>query len=116
MVTIMESAATDAPVITDNPTASRYELHIGAELAGWIDYQRDDNDPLINLIHTEVVPAFRHAHLATHLARYSLDDARRRGLAVLPFCPYVSSWIKKHPEYTDLVPQANRGDFGLGDD
>jgi hypothetical protein len=109
----MESAATEAPVVTDNPAASRYELHVGAELAGYIDYQLDENDTVIDLIHTEVVPAFRHAHLATHLARFSLDDARRRGLGVLPFCPYVSSWIRKHPEYADLIPEDRRGDFGL---
>ena len=113
MVTTMESAATDAPVVTDNPAASRYELHVGAELAGFVDYRLDGDDPVISLIHTEVKPAFRHAHLATHLARFSLDDARRRGLAVLPFCPYINSWIKKHPEYTDLVPPDRRGEFGL---
>jgi uncharacterized protein len=113
MVTIMESAATDAPVVTDNPAASRYELHVGAELAGLVDYGLDDKDPVISLFHTEVKPAFRHAHLGTHLARFSLDDARRRGLAVLPFCPYINSWIKKHPEYADLVPPDRRGDFGL---
>jgi hypothetical protein len=45
--------------------------------------------------------------------RYSLDDTRKRGVAVLPFCPYINSWIKKHPEYTDLVPDTSRGDFGL---
>jgi len=113
MVTIMESAATDAPVVTDNPTASRFELHVGAELAGFVDYQLDGDDPVISLVHTEVKPAFRHAHLATHLARFSLDDARRRGLAVLPFCPYINSWIKKHPEYAELVPPDRRGHFGL---
>ena len=109
----MESAATDAPVVTDNPAASRYELHVGAELAGFVDYRLHGDGPVISLIHTEVKPAFRQAHLATHLARFSLDDARRRGLAVLPFCPYINSWIKKHPEYTDLVPSDRRGDFGL---
>jgi predicted GNAT family acetyltransferase len=109
----MESAATDAPVVTDNPAASRYELHVGAELAGFVDYQLHDNDTVISLIHTEIKPAFRHAHLATHLARYGLDDARRRGLAVLPFCPYINSWIKKHPEYAELVPPDRRGHFGL---
>ena len=67
----------------------------------------------ISLNHTEVEPAFQGEGLATKLARFSLDDARKRGLAVLPFCPYVNSWIKKHPEYTDLVPEDRRGDFGL---
>jgi uncharacterized protein len=111
MVTIMESAAADAPAVTDNPDASRYEMHVGAELAGVITYRL--RDTTISLLHTEVEPAFQGAHLATQLARFALDDARERGLAVLPFCPYVSSWIRKHPEYTDLVPQDRRGDFGL---
>jgi uncharacterized protein len=109
----MESAATDAPVVADNPAASRYELHVGTELAGFVTYQLRDDAAVISLLHTEVEPAFQGAHLATHLARFSLDDARRRGLAVLPFCPYIGSWIKKHPEYTELVPRDRRADFGL---
>jgi predicted GNAT family acetyltransferase len=109
----MESAATDAPVVTDNPAASRYELHVGSELAGFVTYQVRSHGTVISLLHTEVEPAFQGEHLATHLARFSLDDARERGLAVLPFCPYINSWIKKHPEYTDLVPEDRRADFGL---
>lgn len=109
----MDSAATDAPIVTDNPAASRYELHVGAELAGIVTYQLRKHDTVISLLHTEVEPAFQGDHLATHLARYSLDDARRRGLAVLPFCPYITSWIKKHPDYADLVPGERRADFGL---
>jgi len=109
----MEPAATDAPVVTDNPAASRYELHVGSELAGIVTYQLRKHDTVISLLHTEVEPAFQGAHLATHLARYSLDDARGRGLAVLPFCPYITSWIKKHPEYADLVPAGRRAEFGL---
>lgn len=109
----MDSAATDAPVVSDNPAASRYELHVGTELAGFVDYRLNERDKVISLIHTEVEPAFRHDHLATHLARFSLDDARERGLAVLPYCPYVTSWIRKHPEYANLVPGDVRGDFGL---
>ena len=62
----------------------------------------------MSLLHTEVeAPAFQGEHLATHLARFSLDDARQRGLAVLPFCPYTAAWIRKHPDYIDLVPVAS---------
>jgi uncharacterized protein len=99
------------PVVTDDPAASRYELHVGRELAGFVDYRL--RGQVISLVHTEVDPRFQGAGLATHLARFSLDDARKRHLAVLPFCPYILSWIKKHPEYTDLVPKDRRADFGL---
>ena len=105
------SAATQAPVATDNPAASRYELHVDGDLAGFVDYQL--RGKVISLIHTEIEPAFQGAHLATILARFSLDHARKRGLAVLPYCPYISSWMRKHPEYADLVPEDRRADFGL---
>src|ERR1700744_3521774 len=109
----MDSAATDAPVVTDNPGTSRYEIHVGGELAGFVDYRLDDRDKLISLVHTEVKPAFRHDHLGGHRPRFSLDNARERGLAVLPYCPYINAWIKKHTDYTDLVPSVNRSEFGL---
>lgn len=105
--------ATDVPVLTDNQSASRYELRIGTELAGFVEYKLRQHDTVISLLHTEVLDAFQGKGLAAHLARYSLDDARRRGLAVLPFCTYIASWIKKHPDYSDLVPEDRRGEFGL---
>ncbi len=109
----MDSAATDAPAVTDNPAASRYELRVGQDLAGYLAYKLREHGTVISLVHTEIEPAFQRAHLATRLARFSLDDARERGLAVLPFCPYITSWIKKHPEYADLVPADRRAEFGL---
>lgn len=107
------SATTDAPIVADNPSASRYELHLGTELAGYVEYKLRAHDTVISLVHTQIEPAFQGQGLATHLARFSLDDARERGLAVLPFCPYINSWIKKHPDYADLVPPDRRGEFGL---
>jgi len=101
------------PVLTDNPAASRYELHVDGELAGFVDYELNETGKTIALVHTEIEPAFQGAHLATHLARFSLDNAQERGLSVLPFCPYINSWIKKHPQYADLVPVDQRHSFGL---
>jgi uncharacterized protein len=41
--------------------------------------------------------------LGGQLARAALDDVRGRGLAVRPDCPFIRSWIAKHPDYADLV-------------
>jgi uncharacterized protein len=106
-----EPPAAESPVFTDNPEESRYEMRVQGELAGFVIYHR--NGAAISLQHTEVEPAFQRAHLATRLARFTLDDARKRDLVVLPYCPYISSWIKKHPDYADLVPQGRRAEFGL---
>jgi uncharacterized protein len=99
------------PVVTDNPAESRYEVYVGGELAGFIIYHLRGQQ--INLIHTEVDPRFQGLGLASHLASFSLDDARKRHLAVLPSCPYVRSWIGKHPDYADLVPEDRRAEFGV---
>jgi uncharacterized protein len=99
------------PVLTDNPARSRYEVHVGGELAGYIMYGLRGRQ--IDLIHTEVNPRFQGAGLASHLARFSLDDARARDLAVLPTCPYVRKWIRQHPDYADLVPDDRRAEFGV---
>jgi uncharacterized protein len=99
------------PVVTDNPAESRYEVRVGGELAGFVAYHLRGQQ--INLIHTEVDPRFQGLGLASHLARFSLDDARKRNLAVLPSCPYVRSWIGKHPDYRDLVPEDRRAEFGV---
>ena len=113
MLQVMDPDLSLAPVVADNPSASRYEMTIDDQLAGFVEYKLGHHDSVISLVHTKVLDAFQGKGLATHLARYSLDDARERGLAVLPFCPYINSWIKKHPEYTDLVPADRRTDFGL---
>ena len=33
----------------------------------------------------------------------ALDDARARGLRVLPLCPFVKDWISTHEDYHDLL-------------
>ncbi len=107
--TAPESA--DAPVVTDNAGRSQFEVHVGGERAGLVQYRLNGN--VLSLIHTEVNDKFQGMGLAGTLARGALDSARERGLAVLPFCPYVASWIRKHPDYLDLVPEDSRGKFRL---
>lgn len=94
------------PVVTDNTASSRFELHVDGDLAGIVTYRlRGD---VIDLLHTEVDPSHQGAGLAAVLAKSVLDEARRRQLTVLPTCPYIRSWISKHPGYRDLVPEERR--------
>ncbi|RYB94095.1 N-acetyltransferase [Nocardioides oleivorans] len=95
-------------VFIDTAARSRYELHVAGdgddadgELVGLIAYHLEGD--VITLIHTEVLPAFSGQGHASTLARGALDDARARGLEVVPSCPYVAAYITKHPEYADLV-------------
>jgi len=45
--------------------------------------------------------------------RTALLEARSDGLSVLPFCPFVRSYIAGHTEYLDLVPEDMRAKFDL---
>ena len=88
-------------VFVDSPDHDRYELRDGDDLIGLIAYRLGDG--VITLVHTEVRDEYEGQGHAGRLARGALDDARSRGLKVVPSCPYVASYIEKHPEYADLV-------------
>jgi uncharacterized protein len=97
--------------VADDPGEGRYEVFADGDLAGFVTYQLSDNR--ISLQHTEVDDAFEGHGVGGTLVSKTLDDARARGLEVLPFCPFVKSYIAKHPEYLDLVPEAERDRFDL---
>jgi predicted GNAT family acetyltransferase len=88
-------------VVSDNPTASRYELHLDGALVGEIRYRRQKGS--VVLVHTEVEPALEGQGLAAELVRGALDDIRARGERVVPYCPFVGAYIRRHPEYEDLL-------------
>jgi uncharacterized protein len=115
MSEVQHKTAVTEPVIIDNPVESRFEIHVGGERAGLVQYHLSGHQdaPLISLIHTEVDDRFQGMGLASKLARGVLDEARARGLGVLPYCPYIKSWIAKHPDYVDLVPEDRRAEFAL---
>jgi len=90
--------------ITDAIDAERYEAYLGDALAGVIEYKL--RRTRIALIHTEVAGAHKGRGIAAELARFALEDARRRGLRVIPSCPYVRAFLERHPEYDDVVVAA----------
>jgi uncharacterized protein len=105
----MESSP--AARVVDNPEEQRFEALLGDEVAGFLQYRARPG--LIALNHTEVDARFEGQGLGSRLIAFALDDARERGLAVLPFCPFVNEYIQRHREYVDLVPEDQRAAFDL---
>jgi predicted GNAT family acetyltransferase len=95
----------DDVAVADNETAQRYEAQVAGQLAV-ITYQRLGDRIIFN--HTEVPEALEGHGIAGKMAQFALDDARTRHLAVIPRCPFVASYIRRHPEYADLVPLGDR--------
>jgi predicted GNAT family acetyltransferase len=97
--------------VADAPDRERYELSVDGEVVGFTAYRARPG--LIALIHTEVDEQHQGHGLADRLIRFVLEDARTRGLAVLPFCPFVKAFIERHREFEALVPETYREQFGL---
>ena len=97
--------------VADNPAQAQFEIRTDGELAGFVQYRLRDG--VIAFLHAETDPRFRSHGVAGTLIQSSLDSARERHLAVLPYCPFVRSWITEHPDYADLVPDDQRRIFGL---
>jgi predicted GNAT family acetyltransferase len=100
--------------VDDNHALHRYEITTDGEVAGFTVYELQPD--VIAFMHTEIGEEWGGRGLGSTLVRGALDDARSRGLAVLPYCPFVRSWLERHDDYVDLVPEAKRRAFGLGTD
>ncbi len=90
-------AAPDDAVVVDVPEESRYELRLGDRRIGLAAYRlRGDR---IAFTHTEIDAACEGRGFGSHLVQGALEDARARGLAIVPLCPFVAAYVKRHPEY-----------------
>ena len=92
---------TAAGQLTDNAAARRYEFHVDDALAGFVTYEVKPDR--VVLVHTEVLPAFEGHGIGGRLAQAVLDDVRSRGLKAVPRCPFIAEYIRRHPDYADLV-------------
>jgi uncharacterized protein len=97
-------------LVRDAPDRSRFEITVDGELAGFAEYR--SRPGRIVFTHTEVDDPYQGHGLAGKLVRAALDRARRLGLEVTPLCPYVADYIRRHPEYADLVDERHRGQVG----
>lgn len=98
----------DNATIRNNEAEQRYELDLDGQMAV-IEYERGPERVLF--LHTEVPEQLEGHGIAARLARFALDDARARHLAVVPICPFMADFIRQHQEYTDLVSPGHRSNM-----
>jgi predicted GNAT family acetyltransferase len=88
------------PNVVHNEAEHRFEVHQDGELAVAL-YQREGS--MIVFTHTGVPESMEGAGVGSALAKTALDYARDNHLLVLPLCPFIRSYIERHPEYQPLV-------------
>ena len=97
--------------VIDNGEEQRFELAVEERVA-FIDYQLR-NDAIV-MAHTEVPEELEGQGIGSALVQGALDLARQRHVNVVPSCPFVSAYIRRHPDYLDLVSEQDRPRFNLG--
>jgi len=90
-----------ATQVVDNPEQHRYELQVDGTVAGFALYRRQPG--VVTFTHTEIDPAYEGQGLGSALARSALDQVRDSGEQVVPQCPFIATYIRRHPQYLDLV-------------
>lgn len=87
--------------VRDNPEKLRYEALVDGQVAGLLFYRAREGE--LVLVHTEVADEFEGQGIGSRLVAGALDDIRARGLRIVPICPFVKAYLRRHPEYTDLI-------------
>ena len=100
----------DAPTVVMNDETHRFEIALDGETA-FAEYRLHPGT--ITLPHTVVPEAFEGRGFAGALARAAFGYAREHGLKVIPTCPFMAGWVKKHPEAQDLVADHCKAELGL---
>ena len=86
--------------VNDNKELNRFEVHEEGEI-GFLEYEADEN--YIALLHTEVPGDIGGKGIAQALAGHAFNFAKEKKLKVLVYCPFVSTYVKRHPELNELI-------------
>ena len=86
--------------ISHNAALHRFETTVEGNLCV-IDYRRED--AVVYLTHVGVPRPVGNRGIAAALTQAAFDWARAEGLQVMPVCPYVVAWVKRHRDYRFLL-------------
>lgn len=91
----------DTIEIVRNDATRRYELTVDGAQAGYAQFRTGPG--AIVFTHTVVKPEFEGRGLGSRLATFVLDDAVARGVRIVPECPFIAAYLRRHTEYEASV-------------
>ncbi len=94
------NAARSPIEVRHNERASRFEATVDG-LVCFAAYDRQDDVLRIN--HTSVPPKLEGRGIAAAIVRFAFDHARANGLHVEPWCSYVRTYMRRHPDTQALL-------------
>lgn len=82
----------------------QYRITVDGSAAGELTFHTAEGSRVFD--HTGVREAYEGQGLAGKLVRRALDDARSEGITIVAECPYVKSYLERHPDDQDLLASA----------
>ena len=86
--------------LVDNTDRQRFEMQLDGGMA-FVAYRRTPE--ALHLLHAEVPAALAGQGVGSALARLTFEHARNRGIRVVPRCTFLAAYLRRHPEYADLL-------------
>lgn len=93
--------------VVDDQAGSRFIVQADGEVAVLVYQLKGDR---LVLIHTGVPEALEGRGMGSRLVSAAIDEAKRRGLTIVPVCPFVTGWLKRHPDVAATVPITGQGE------
>lgn len=87
--------------LIDNEEKGQYEFHVEGYIAK-IEYIKSINGEIF-LTHTEVPIVLEGRGIGSQLVEKVLTDIEKKGLRLVPLCPFVAGYIQKYPEWRRIV-------------
>jgi predicted GNAT family acetyltransferase len=92
--------------VTVTKEDGRFTVAVDGKTVGLTAFAHRDGKRVF--YHTEVDDAFGGRGLATIVIAEALAATRDEGLRIVPVCPTVVAYVKKHPEFGDVVDRPTK--------
>lgn len=96
-----ESQETSRIEVFDDPEDHAYVITVDGERAGKAVYHIRGGRYFF--VHTEIDPEYEGKRLGSQLVQFALEDVKLKEGSVVPICPFVRGYIKRHPDYDELI-------------
>jgi uncharacterized protein len=93
--------ASTEQTVTRNTDHRRFELLTDDKLSIIAYVELDDHT--LALVHTEVHPDLEGQGVGSRLVVQVFDYVETNGLKIVPLCPFVAAYIKRHPDWQRIV-------------
>lgn len=84
-------------------TEKRFELDAGGQVA-ILEYIIN-KDNIMFLTHAEVPKSLEGTGFGSKIVKLTLEYIRDNGLKMAPMCPFVTAYMRRHPEWNSLLAE-----------